>query len=148
MVWGLFHGAFLVIERAGLTAWMTRWPRVVRHVYAMAVVMVAWVFFRADTLLHAIGYLGALGGATGARAPFEVAFFADRLVVAAIVAGVIGAGPWMAALGRSVLARSTESGTHALLLRVATVATLAILLVSSALFIAANAYSPFIYFRF
>ena len=54
----------------------------------------------------------------------------------------------MAALGRAVLARSTESDGRAVLLRVATVATLALLLASSALFIAANAYSPFIYFRF
>ncbi len=148
VVWGLFHGAFLVIERAGLTAWMDRWPRAVGHVYALAVAMVAWVFFRADTLPHALGYLRALSGATAARAPFDVAFFTDRLVVASIVAGVIGAGPWMAALGRAVLARSTESDAHAVLLRVATVATLALLLASSALFIAANAYSPFIYFRF
>ena len=50
VIWGLFHGLFLVLERRGLgrrreAAWAP-----LRHVYALLVVMVGWVFFRAGTL--------------------------------------------------------------------------------------------------
>lgn len=148
VVWGLIHGAFLVIERAGFAGVIARWPRAIGHVYALAVAMFGWVFFRADTLPHALGYLQALAGIGVARAPFDVAFFADRLVLLAMFAGVIGAGPWMAAFGRHVLARSTAPDGMGRTLRVAAVAAILLIIASSSLFIAANAYSPFIYFRF
>ena len=82
------------------------------------------------------------------RAPFTVAFFADRLVIAALVAGVLGAGPWMADLATRLLARAAAADVVAVACRAAVVATLTMILAASALFIAANAYSPFIYFRF
>ncbi len=50
VVWGLFHGTFLVIERMGLARRMAEWHQPFRHVYAMLVVLVSWVFFRADSL--------------------------------------------------------------------------------------------------
>ena len=52
VVWGLFHGFFLIIERAGLKNWLER-HRAVRHVYTLLAVMVGWVFFRSDTFAGA-----------------------------------------------------------------------------------------------
>ncbi|MEE8467510.1 MAG: MBOAT family O-acyltransferase [Planctomycetota bacterium] len=57
LVWGLFHGAFLVVERLGLGAALERRPAVLRHAYLLAVVMTGWVFFRAETLTQALEYL-------------------------------------------------------------------------------------------
>ena len=62
VIWGLFHGTFLVVERVGLAAAIMRLPRPVRHVYLTLVVMVGWVFFRADTLPGAIAFLECDGG--------------------------------------------------------------------------------------
>jgi hypothetical protein len=62
VVWGLYHGAFLVLERLGLAAWLGRMPRALRHVYALLVVMVGWVFFRAESLSAAAGLLQAMAG--------------------------------------------------------------------------------------
>ena len=39
---------------------MQRTPRALRHVYVLLVVMLGWVFFRAETLGGAVGYLEAL----------------------------------------------------------------------------------------
>src|SRR4029077_2862253 len=52
IVWGLYHGVFLVLERAFLGKLLERLPGLVRHAYTLLVVMVGWVFFRADTLTH------------------------------------------------------------------------------------------------
>src|SRR5262249_35882888 len=67
VVWGLWHGVFLVVERvfatsspkqnAGAMAW-TFWPRV----YTLLVVMIGWVFFRAETLSGAVAFLTAMTG--------------------------------------------------------------------------------------
>jgi alginate O-acetyltransferase complex protein AlgI len=67
VVWGLYHGTFLVVERLGLAGVVRRFPAPVRHAYLLVVVMIGWVFFRADTLQHAVAYLGAMAGATAPR---------------------------------------------------------------------------------
>lgn len=57
ILWGLFHGVFLVLERWKLGAFLERIPRVFRHIYTLLIVMIAWVFFRAETLPEAGQYL-------------------------------------------------------------------------------------------
>ena len=66
VVWGLYHGVFLMLERAGLAARVGMLPEPLRHAYAVLVVMVGWVFFRADTAGSAVTMLAAMGGAGGA----------------------------------------------------------------------------------
>ena len=60
VAWGLFHGAFLVIERMGLGKLLASLPAAFGHVYTLAVVLVGWVFFRAETLGQAIEFLRAM----------------------------------------------------------------------------------------
>ena len=57
VVWGMYHGAFSIIERAGFKHVLEKLPRVFRHVYTMSVVIIGWVFFRADNLSLALLYL-------------------------------------------------------------------------------------------
>lgn len=57
VVWGLFHGLFLVIERAGFAKILKRLPSFIARLYTLLVVLVAWVFFRADSLYWAFYYL-------------------------------------------------------------------------------------------
>ncbi len=155
VVWGGYHGLFLVLERAGWLPYLRRLPSVAQHVYTLLVVMVGWVFFRADTLGHALSYLAAmvgLGGATDPRlAPLGMYLQTD--VALAVIIGAIGSAPVVAAVGRR-LAGSIElvEGPRAAVaeLAVTTVrfASLAIMFVLAAAGIAAGAYNPFIYFRF
>jgi alginate O-acetyltransferase complex protein AlgI len=63
VVWGLYHGGFLVIERIGLADRVRSLALPLRHGYALLVVMVGWVLFRADTLGGAAAMIGAMAGA-------------------------------------------------------------------------------------
>src|SRR5262245_29528369 len=64
LVWGLFHGLFLSLERVGLGRLLERVPAAFRHAYTILAVLVGWVFFRAESLTHAAEYLGAMVGLT------------------------------------------------------------------------------------
>lgn len=64
IVWGLFFGVFLLLERAGLDKILEKLPAVLQHLYALFVVMIGWVFFRADTLGNALIYLKCMFGIT------------------------------------------------------------------------------------
>jgi len=154
VIWGLWHGAFLVVERVRTTrgrfsdrqiagspqpegpgAWPL-WP----HLYTLLVVMVGWVFFRAETLTGAIGFLKALFALNvAAPAPLSVGFFLTPEVWMALIAGAIGSTPWVAVLAR----RDRSARLEAL-----STAALAGALFASILQMAARTYNPFIYFRF
>ncbi len=48
IIWGLFHGFFLMIERAGLGKLLKRLPKFIQVSYTFFVVVISWVFFSMD----------------------------------------------------------------------------------------------------
>jgi len=160
VIWGLFHGAFLVIERLGVAGAVQRWWRPLRHAYLLVVVMVGWVFFRADTLPSALAFLKAMSGfALAQPTVYEVRWYLTPEVVLALGAGVVAATPVAPALAR--LFGPVEAGPDsadvgdgfsrpalAWVPSLATTAGLLVLLAASVMLSAARTYNPFIYFRF
>jgi alginate O-acetyltransferase complex protein AlgI len=112
----------------------------------MIVVMIGWVFFRAETLPGAIGFLKALAGATvAAPTPYTVWWYLTPELWLALAAGAIGSTPWVPALAERMAARPPGAVSSFSLL---SSATLMALLVLSIMSVAARTYNPFIYFRF
>jgi len=147
VVWGLFHGGFLVLERMGLGDWIARWPRPLRHGYTMLVVLVSWVFFRAATLPEAMGVLRAMAGLSpGSGREHSLALYLDPEKGLALVAAAICCTPVLAAIKR--WHARTAGGALEAPMAFAGVAGLAAMLVASAVLLAAGTYNPFIYFRF
>ena len=62
LVWGLLHGLAIAFESAGGGRWIKNLWRPLRHLYAIAIIMAGWVFFRAPDLSYAFGFLGRLAG--------------------------------------------------------------------------------------
>jgi len=148
VVWGLFHGTFLVLERLGLASAVKRLWAPLQHLYLVLVVMVGWVFFRADTLPEALGFLKAMAGLNqpATPTPLTVAWFLTPELLIALAAGGIGSAPLGPALARW-RARQEPVGRVRSLDALFT-AALMLVLVASALQVAAGSYNPFIYFRF
>jgi alginate O-acetyltransferase complex protein AlgI len=150
VVWGLFHGSFLVMERIGLARAMRRiWPPL-RHVYLLLVVMIGWVFFRADSLAAAVGFLKAMAGLTvPAASPYTVAWYLPLDVRLALIAGMVGSAPIVPALAgwRARLEQRAGAARGTLVDAAAAVALLTVFGVAI-LHVAARSYNPFIYFRF
>ena len=145
IVWGLFHGTFLIFERTtfGMIV-VDASPIIVRRVYTLFVVLVGWVFFRAETLSAAIEYLLAmLGiGSASATAVRPIYFLTIEVQIALIVGIILGLRPFQSQVARlgplmsATVARGPQS--------VFQLAVLALAL----LYVAAGTYNPFIYFRF
>ncbi len=137
VVWGVYHGAGLVVERAGLGRLVKRLPRPLGNLYLMLFVIVGWVVFRAPDLSYAVGYLGCMFGGTeaafGSYAPALDFFSIERFALIAI--GIVASYPVFARLaGR--FGDSVRLAFSALLFAVAYMIAMT------------SAYSPFIYFRF
>ena len=148
VVWGLFHGAFLVIERIGLARWLDRVPRPLRHVYTIVVVMIGWVFFRAETMSAAFSMLGAMVGIEGTvPTPFLATWYLTPQVMVALGCGVLFSAPVSPAFN-NWRSRTFTPWWSAAAIDAAGVAALLIVLVGAIAQSAAGTYNPFIYFRF
>ena len=60
VVWGLWYGTFLILERIVLLKYLERIPKIVQWMYCMVIVLIGWVFFRADTLPQAAVYIKSM----------------------------------------------------------------------------------------
>lgn len=153
IVWGLYHGAFLVLERVGLSA-IIKPRRVLSHVYTVAVFVGGWVLFRADTFGQAMAMFKAMAGfAEGAGVVHSVVRYVHADTIIAMTAGAVFSMPilpWLTRWWRERLARRTGPGRVALELCSAGVfaATLGVLGLWSVAALAGGTYNPFIYFRF
>jgi alginate O-acetyltransferase complex protein AlgI len=149
--WGLFHGTFLVLERLGLADLVARVWRPLRHVYLLTVVMIGWVFFRAETLTSAMAFLKALAG-LGAALPgrYALEWYLTPEVALALAIGALGSMPVVRTIGRWRERLELLPTSHRLVgsLNAVGTAALMLILVASIMQIAGRAYNPFIYFRF
>ncbi|HEY3555664.1 MAG TPA: MBOAT family protein, partial [Casimicrobiaceae bacterium] len=100
VVWGAWHGLFLVVERAGLERPLARHP-VLAHMYALAAVMGGWVLFRCDTLAHAGAFYRALlGFSTADPALRPLGEFVNPLLVVTLACGVLFSMPIAPSIAR------------------------------------------------
>jgi alginate O-acetyltransferase complex protein AlgI len=151
VIWGALHGACLVIERIGWHIYLDRLWAPLRHLYTLLIIMVGWVFFRSDSLAHAIQYLASMMG----RTPFDSAryyalFYCDPKMVLTLIVAIILATPVAPWAGKQLTGRIANArfshlqsvlyGGYYLLLT-----GLSLLSTAS---LAAGSYNPFIYYRF
>ena len=144
VLWGLLHGAFLVLERAGGKRVLARVPRVAGHAYTLLVVLVGWVFFRAETLSSALSYLRVMF-VGGGMDPLPVETFLDREVLIALLVAVPASLPIASTLTRRFENASTPARAGRSVVRLAFVGSV---FSATVLYLVAGTYNPFIYFRF
>lgn len=141
IVWGLFHGLLLVIERVLKNQFNFTPGGLPGHCVTLLLVAVGWVFFRSDSLHHAAYYLAAMFDIEAAAGSmFGPAFYLTPDKMVFLVAGVICALVPFEKIRPLVPRNGLVTGVE--------VIAMLLLLVQSSAMIAANGFNPFIYFRF
>lgn len=143
IVWGIYYGVVLVLEKYVWGAIVDRWPSVLQHIYALVLVLVGWVFFFSPSLGAALRYLFAMVGGGAGFASKEV-FFVILTHWLFYLLAVIGSTTLGSRMLRAIL---NVSENHT----VRTVITLVVffgMLAISVAYLIADTYNPFLYFRF
>ena len=137
IVWGLYYAFFLIMERAFLGAKLKKAPGWLRHLYTLLVVMIGWVFFRAENLPAAVSFLRGLVIPAGKDwAYFQ--FVMDRQFWVCLLAGAVLSVPWRGE-GKALQSRSrTVAGDFLTIC----------LFVVAICYMMGSGFSPFLYFRF
>lgn len=154
VAWGLYHGAFLILERLGLSKWLEQRWLPIRHLYVVFAVLGGWVLFRSDTFGQAIAiYSNLLGFATGNGLLFNAQMYLTKDVILALGLGALFSWPIVPWLQnwplkfRAMLPAPAEQIFH-LAYSCIKMGTFLAIAFYSAISISSGSYNPFIYFRF
>lgn len=146
IIWGLWHGLFLIIERILRNHKITiSLPKVFKWSYTILVVIVGWVFFRAKDLQSALIYLETMFNifADSKDGIWTMFYIREYLVV--FIFGILASTPIVQIIEdkyfREALPLYKYKGV------VSSVLSLIILLGSIGL-LTVTTYNPFIYFNF
>ncbi len=138
VVWGLYYGVFIAVERVfrDKTGW--KMPQFFGHVYCVFLTLVGWVFFYFESLTDALGYLKQMFGLAGL--PFKNLQFEIILEnnIYFILVALIACTPILGYLWK----RTKLEQTPVLLLLNGG------LFFSSVAMLVGQTYNPFLYFRF
>lgn len=155
VIWGLYHGSFLVLERTVLMQrLLEKMPNGLRHLYVCVVVIVGWVFFRADTMAHAIAFLSAMVR-PGTPELFNSQIFLtiNREFYLVLVLAIIGSAPLAGYFDRLRALLNLGQQNVAGWIGARTLASVSFLFLGFVLLysiasILGGAHNPFLYFRF
>lgn len=143
--WGLLHGFFLILERGKFGVLLDKLPNVVKHVYTLSVVMLAWVFFRAENFAYAMRYIKTtLGFGSHAARVVPMNAFVDNYLLVVILAGMICSTPILPYIKEKLLSFNKFLTP----IKLNAYAGLLSLFLLDILTLSTSTYNPFIYFRF
>ncbi len=154
VLWGLFHGLFLVLERLGLERFMSRLPYLIGVLYTLFIWNLSWALFHTDSLELAWNFTRSLFGSDPMlNDHLYASVYLSNDVLFALIFGAMASTPLL----RSILARlRNRSQTWTVAARsmaarayaTADVTVHATILLLCAMHMASSTYDPFIYFRF
>ncbi len=142
VIWGAYHGFFLVIERVFVGKWLEKIGKAA-VIYTFPVVIVGWVFFKTERLDVALGYLHRMltwhAGTDAWRPDVEyITFF----IIASFFSFFT-----LPELGKKIQDKVFYKD-HSLKMHFAMAAIAIVLCIVSAGRITVSSFNPFIYFRF
>ena len=144
VMWGVYYGIILIIEKLGLLKVLEKCPAVVGHIYSLILIVIGWVIFAVDDMGKVAAYLGMMLGSSQIFIDDAfVYFFESRIWL--LIACVIGSTP-LPKIVCSIIAEKLED-REVLLGTIETVLFMGIFALSMA-FLVSGSYNPFLYFRF
>lgn len=151
VVWGLWHGVFMLVERY-LKGKNLRYtvPGIIKWLYSMLVVVLGWVLFKLENLSDALSYIGVMFHTrTHAYNAFSIKYYLNKRLVFFVIVALLACVPWAQILPRYVAAYVADfTSSEKMGYKIARYICLVVLLIVSMMFVINNTYSPFIYFQF
>lgn len=144
VVWGLYFGVILMVEKMGLLRLLEKLPAFLRHVYTMLLVMISWAIFAFDSLGQGVRFIGTLFGGGGRLWDGQGLYllYSSAVLLVLLILGSTGLPRKTAALAEGKLRAHPA---------VFTAVELGLILAGFVLcvaFLVDASYNPFLYFRF
>lgn len=144
ILWGLYFGLLIAVERLFLSKWLERLPQIISHAYLILIAMLGWAIFYFEDLgrlTYFTKVLLGLGGASG----LDTSGIQLQANIFWFFAAVLFCTPLGAWLRRKTTERYPISES---ILPYANIAWNAVIFLVSVALLVGKSYNPFLYFRF
>ncbi len=154
IVWGLFHGIFLVIERMGFGKILSKLPPIIANIYTLFVVIIGWTLFRCETLSDTLLYYKIMFGLNEYHSnSLNISIYLNKETYIALLFAVLGSSTFFIQIHKYMknISIKLSSKTYVYVGNIYEILSstfLIFLLFICTLYLLSNTYNPFIYFRF
>ena len=132
------HGLFIVFEKIGFEKVLNKLKFGLSNIYTVLIIIITWVFFRAESLERAIGYLEALFIFSNDNG--LMLYFLRKESVLAILFAII--------FSMNIYGFLRDKFSHRKAYYYSKFIVLITLFLISIMYLAVDSYNPFIYFKF
>ena len=142
VLWGAFHGFFLILDRIFMLKWLEKMGRLPAIILTFFVATSGWVLFRTETLSGALHFYQAMFSFRGG-----IPVQGEPQIFFLILAALISFAP-ATAIGQKMMDNLFSDHYSTKTLTLVLVLILLVILPLSIGSLASNNFNPFIYFRF
>lgn len=146
ILWGVFYGALLIVEKLGLLKVLEKIPSVFSHLYLLFLTLIGWTIFYTTDLGKLGGYFGVMFGLSGnafSDPQLSITFMNNLFW---LIAAVLFCMPITQLVKRWTQEQRSE-GVRAGISIVNAIMNVMLLFVCTAMLVG-DSYNPFLYFRF
>ena len=137
IIWGLYYGILLIIEKYLISKVINKMPNFVKHIYTMALVLIGWVIFAITDLDKLVLYLRVMFGLGGKIFDNTFVYLLKNYFVLFVIA-ILFSIPF----AKKINIKSNN------ILKFGIAIVYIILFITTIALIVSDTYNPFLYFRF
>ena len=144
ILWGLFIGVFLVIEKLWLSKYISKLPKVLRNIYVLFIIMISFIMFNAESINEAFFNIKGLFGLNKEVFINNYTIYYLKSYLIVLIIAIFGATP----LFKNIIEKLKKSKCLNKIINVLEPIFLVILLLLVTAYLIDSSYNPFLYFRF
>lgn len=144
IIWGIYFGVILIIEKYYLNKVLEKLPRVIRNIYAMFIVMISFIIFSSDDISSALVAIKGLFSFNSLKLSNDFIIYYIRSYGVILIGGLVLCTP----LIKNVINKLRKNKILNYIINIFEVIVLVLVLVVITSMLIDSSYNPFLYFRF
>lgn len=144
IIWGIYFGVILIIEKYFLNKILEKLPRVIRNIYAMFIVMISFIIFSSDDMSSALVAIKGLFSFSSLKFSNDFIIYYIRSYGVILIGGLVLCTP----LIKNAINKLRENKILNYIINIFEVIILVLVLVIITSMLIDSSYNPFLYFRF
>lgn len=140
VIWGLYFGVLLIIEKVFLLKWLQKIPKVISRIYTLFIVMISFIIFNGEGISTILENIGGLFKFVSIPLITNESMYYLKSYIIVIILGIIGATP----ICKNIL---TNEKLKKIVNILEPIYLLLIFIICTS-YIVDGSFNPFLYFRF
>ena len=140
VIWGLYFGVLLIIEKVFLLKWLQKIPKVISRIYTLFIVMISFIIFNGEGISTILENIGGLFKFVSIPLITNESMYYLKSYIIVIILGIIGATP----ICKNIL--TTEKLKK--IVNILEPIYLLLIFIICTSYIVDGSFNPFLYFRF